>query len=78
MTNKTNSKNPVVRTAVIAACFFLVSFGDSVIAPEPIVTERARPQFGTTPPDCGHLYNNGNHEAWAECMGVGYVTDEEE
>ena len=22
-------------------------------------------------PDCGHLYNNGNSDAWAECMGVG-------
>jgi len=63
VTNKTNSKNPVVRTALIASCFFFVSFGDTVLAPAPLVTERDRPQFGTTPPDCGHLYNNGNHEA---------------
>ena len=33
-----------------------------------------RPQFGTYPPDCGHLYNNGQHRAWADCMGAGYVS----
>lgn len=24
------------------------------------------------PPDCGEYYDNGQHHAWAECMGVGY------
>ena len=32
------------------------------------------PKFmGSIPfPDCWHLYNNGNHREWADCMGVGY------
>lgn len=33
-----------------------------------------RPQFGTYPPDCKHLYNVGRSEDWAECMGVGLVS----
>ncbi len=32
-----------------------------------------RPEFGTYPPDCGHLYNVDKHKEWAACMGVGYV-----
>ena len=28
-------------------------------------------EFGTTPPDCGHLYNVGKHNEWFDCMGVG-------
>ncbi len=28
--------------------------------------------MGIPVPDCWHLYNNGNHREWAECMGVGY------
>ena len=31
-----------------------------------------RPEFGTVPPDCGHLYNVGKHKDWADCMGVGF------
>lgn len=38
----------------------------------PTITE-LRPEFGTRPPGCAHLYNVGQSEAWAECMGVGFV-----
>ncbi len=24
------------------------------------------------PPDCDDFYDNNMHEAWADCMGVGY------
>jgi hypothetical protein len=64
------------RTLLLAATFFLVSFGDTMTLPEPLPIDPPRPQFGTYPPDCAHLYDNGNHEAWAECMGVGYAADE--
>jgi hypothetical protein len=62
----------MARSALLAVCFFLVSFGDTVFQEPPTALRTPLPEFGTAPPDCQHLYNNGSHEAWAECMGVGY------
>ncbi len=28
--------------------------------------------LGMRPPECSHLYNNDQHRAWSECMGVSY------
>ena len=31
-----------------------------------------REYMGVPRKDCEHLYNNGQHNAWADCMGVSY------
>jgi hypothetical protein len=66
----------IARLLIVASGFFLVSFGDTVYFDTSPERAPQRPQFGSRPPACGHLYNNGQHEAWAECMGVGYRSGE--
>lgn len=41
---------------------------------QPEITHTPRPEFGTLPPDCGHLYNVDKHKEWAACIGVDYRT----
>ena len=68
----------IARLLIVASGFFLVSFGDTVYVDTSLASAPTRPQFGSRPPACGHLYNTGQHEAWAECMGVGYRSGEDE
>ncbi len=58
-------------TSVVLLAFITSVIIGAVSAAPPTKPE-ARPEFGTYPPDCGHLYNNDSHAAWNECMGVGY------
>ncbi len=60
------------RCLLILSTLFLVSFGDTIVLEPALEVTVDRGEFGTRPPDCGRYYNNGNHERWAECMGVGY------
>jgi len=46
----------------------------SQVKPPTISTPESRPQFGSYPPDCGHLYDVDKHREWADCMGVGYIS----
>ena len=65
------------RWLILLSVVFLVSFRDAVIIERVEEVRAPRPQFGTLPPDCSDLFDNQHHEAWAECMGVGYRRGEE-
>ena len=62
---------------LIGVCFATTGFTivstlelDASLSP---VTITPRPEFGTYPPDCGHLYDVNKHREWASCIGVGHV-----
>jgi len=59
-----------VRLAILAAVLLLATCGDEgerVVLPEQVKL--------TLPQQCHHLYNVGRHREWADCIGVGYVSD---
>ena len=61
--------------AVVCAAIFagiLIATVYAVTRPESYTTPA--PQFGTTSPNCGYLYNVSKHKEWADCMGVDYIT----
>jgi hypothetical protein len=47
----------------LGSCNYGEVLYEPVVVPE---VELSRPEM------CHHLYNNGQHRAWASCMGVGY------
>ena len=41
---------------------------------EPVeITHTPKPQFGTTPPNCGDLFDVGKSKEWSACMLVPHV-----
>lgn len=75
-----NSREYIIVASIMAAVLYgavaivettqLHFLGNVSEAHDPAPT--SRPQFGTFPPDCGHLYNKGQHQEWAACMNVEY------
>ncbi len=57
--------------AGVAILFMLILFAD-FRATHPHVWLIAESQPVRFTPDCWHLFDNGHHVKWAECMGVGY------
>lgn len=82
----TTSRTGIGCIATTLACLLIVgscSYGEPFVGwckysepyVKPQVTTSERPckwRGIPCPPKCGHLYNTGNHKAWADCMGVGY------
>ena len=53
----------------LITCEITTVIDEQATVPEKVHTPR--PQFGTLPPGCGHLYNVDRSDDWATCMGVG-------
>jgi len=66
----------VAGTIVLTFCIMIVVFTGAVFwrlsAPKPIQRLEVP---ATIPQQCAHLYNVDRHREWANCIGVGYVTD---
>ena len=74
-----NTKQLIIVFTIVTALLFASAEIIDAIRPasqpcEPTPELTLRPQFGTYPPDCGHLYNTGRSKEWQECMGIGPVT----
>ncbi len=71
-----NRDTEALLTLAIGVCFTVATLSLLIFlagASQPTTEAPPRPEFGTFPPDCGHLYNVDEHKEWAACMGVGYV-----
>ena len=55
----------------LALLFLLFHFATFLDKQTERVHVTPQSEFGTVPPDCGHLYNVGKHNEWFDCMGVG-------
>ena len=54
------------------ACLLMLLLAMNFLVSHPVSESPAFSQPGRFVPDCWHVYDNGYHHEWADCMGVRY------
>ena len=67
---------PIGKVAAVLVALAVLATCGHVAGPPPVILETIpAPEFGTNAPDCWKFYNNEQHQQWADCIGVGYISD---